>query len=387
MLEKIKTYYIKTLGCQANERDSENLAGIFEALGLLPAKSFEDCDVAVINTCSVRQKSEDKAFGYGKQIKARTKKLTKPFTIMAGCLVGSAKSERPRISLSDLEKQLPWVDLFIAPNEIRNLPEKLIVAGVISQIDARVNLPEYERAKRSKNNLAYVNISTGCDNFCAFCVVPHARGAEKSKTKQEILEEIDFLIKRRFKKIMLVAQNVNSWGLDRKEKFQIRAGSDQKLPFADLLRTINEIDGLEKVSFLSSNPFDFTTDLVEALALPKVDRHLHLAVQSGSDQVLQTMNRRHTIVDFKKIITLIKEKIPSMTFGTDLIVGFPGETEEQFRETVDLLKWWHPSVCYIAMYSPRAGTAAWKNLKDDISKAEKLRRYNILMAEYKELSR
>jgi tRNA-2-methylthio-N6-dimethylallyladenosine synthase len=183
---------------------------------------------------------------------------------------------------------------------------------------------------------------------------------------------------------MLCGQNVNSWGLDAKEKFKIRAGSNQKLPFADLIRKVHEIPGLKKLSFLSSNPFDFTEDLIDAIQLPKVDNFLHIAVQSGNNDVLKRMNRRHTIEDFISLINRIREVKPQVELGTDVIVGFPGETENQFNDTVELFKKIPFRVAFISMYSVRKGTIADKNYEDDVPLQEKKRRHAVLTKVWKE---
>ena len=379
-----KTYHIQTLGCQANERDSQSIAGIFEALGIMPNADFDEADIVVINTCSVRQKSEDKAYGYGKGILKRQKRGNKPYTIMAGCLVGSTKGDRVRFKPEELSVRVPWVDAFISPTEIRELPNILLKDKVIEKIDAGINDNEFQKAVRSETKSAFVNIATGCDNFCTFCVVPYARGEEISRTKEEILQECNHLVNSGYKHITLVGQNVNSWGLSKDVKFKIRSGSDFDLPFEDLLRSVHEIDGLDKISFISSNPFDFTLGLIEALKLPKIDRYLHMAIQSGNDEVLKKMNRRHTVSEFKDLITKIKESVPDLAIGTDIIVGFPGETDKQFADTVDLVKWAKFSVAYIAMYSPRKGTVAQKFFEDDVTRAEKKRRHAHLTKVFEE---
>ena len=303
---------------------------------------------------------------------------------MAGCLVGSTKGDRVRFKPEELSVRVPWVDAFISPTEIRELPNILLKDQVIEKIDAGINDNEFQKAVRSETKSAFVNIATGCDNFCTFCVVPYARGEEISRTKEEILQECNHLVNSGYKHITLVGQNVNSWGLSKDVKFKIRSGSDFDLPFEDLLRSVHEIDGLDKISFISSNPFDFTLGLIEALKLPKIDRYLHMAIQSGNDEVLKKMNRRHTVSEFKDLITKIKESVPDLAIGTDIIVGFPGETDKQFADTVDLVKWAKFSVAYIAMYSPRKGTVAQKFFEDDVTRAEKKRRHAHLTKVFEE---
>ncbi|OGC75181.1 hypothetical protein A2547_02045, partial [candidate division WWE3 bacterium RIFOXYD2_FULL_43_10] len=358
---KSKTYFIKTFGCYSNTADSGTMGGMLEVLGYEPLEVPEfktekenlqfvmkDADLLIINSCSVRQKSEDKVYGIGKVVK-EVKEATghKPFIVLAGCIVGSVTGDRQRYEFATLKKKTPWADLYMSPAQIHELPLLLKREGLLSEwAENKV----VEGAQDTATH-AFINISQGCDNFCAFCVVPYARGREVSRNKEDILKDIARLVKKGVTEITLCAQNVNSWGLSVKEKFQIRTGSNQKLPFAALLREIHDIPEIRKLSFMSSNPFDFTNDLVDTLALPKIDNYIHIAVQSGNNDVLLRMNRRHTIEDFETLINQIKKVKRDIEIGTDLIVGFPGETREQFLDTVELVKKINFSVAFIAMYS------------------------------------
>ncbi len=382
---KPKTYYIKTFGCQANIADSNTIGGILEALNfervITPEAKNEDeamlkilpqTDLFIVNTCSVRQKSEDKAYGIGrimKKVKDETGR--KPFVIMAGCMVGSATGDRKRIEMDELRKKTSYVDTYINPSQLMQVPDILFQHGVLDEWAVKTFNAEDVVATQENPTHAFVNISYGCDNFCTFCVVPYARGAEVSRPESDILKEIDHLAKRGFKEITLCGQNVNSWGLSMSDKFEIRTGSDQKIPFADLLRKVHAIEGIEKISFLSSNPFDFTNDLIEAIQLPKISNYLHMAVQSGNNEVLHRMNRRHTVEDFIVLANKIKLAKPRVEFGTDIIVGFPGETREQFMDTVKLFQTVKFNVAFISIYSPRKGTPAQKYFEDDVSRDEK----------------
>ncbi len=390
MNEEIKKYYIETYGCQSNIKDSQVMAGILEALGFEFTRIYKEADVIILNSCSVRQKSEDKIYGWGKNLdpnakKSNNKNKKKQIIMVTGCMVGSAKGERQRYKPERLKEKMPWVDYFLSPEEEPTVPNILIKEGLIDdwalkkfkniKIDPKLENP---------TDWAFVNISTGCDNFCTYCVVPYARGEERSRSKEDILSEILHLTDRGFKKIMLLGQNVNSWGLDRETKFKLRAGSQDKIPFASLLREINGIESVDKITFMSSNPFDFTEDLIDAVSLPKIDKYLHIAVQSGNNDVLKRMNRRHTIEDFKNLIKSIKKRVPEMTFGTDIIVGFPGETEEAFMDTVKLFKEVSFNVAFISIYSKREGTVAFNNFKDDVSLKEKKRRHSYLTKVWKD---
>jgi tRNA-2-methylthio-N6-dimethylallyladenosine synthase len=378
-------YYITTFGCQANEADSNTMAGILEALGFERTDSMEESDIYIVNTCSVRQKSEDKAYGIGKELKELTDdgKET-PFVVMAGCMVGSVTGERQRYAFEELKKRTPWVQEYINPHQIMNLPEILFKNGLISEWAIQKFNPEKVYGSQKDNKHVFINISTGCDNFCAFCVVPYSRGAEKSRSKEEIIREIQHYLLRGYTDFTLCAQNVNSWGLSMVDKFDIRSGSDQKLPFAELLREIHNLEGVEKIDFLSSNPFDFTSDLIDVFKLPKISNYLHMAVQSGNNEVLKRMNRRHTIEDFYTLIERIRLAKPDLEIGTDIIVGFPGETEEEFLDTIKLFEKVKFNVAFISIYSPRKGTPSEKHMNDDVPLSEKKSRHARLMKVWQE---
>lgn len=382
--------------------DSNTLAGILESLGFERAEEPESTqnehdlytdllpktDLFILNTCSVRQKSEDKVYGLGKVLKELTEKGKKrPFVVLAGCMVGSVTGERQRYAFEELKNRTPWVDLYMNPSQVFDLPNLLQQESILDEWAVKKYSASSVKPVITDKKSAFVNISYGCDNFCTFCVVPYARGAEISRSEKEIVAEIKHLAGRGITDFTLCGQNVNSWGLDRKTKFQIRTGSDHVLPFAGLLRTVHEIEGVQKINFLSSNPFDFTADLIETLKLPKIDNYLHIAVQSGSNEVLKNMNRRHTIEDFYYLVNKIKEAKPAVELGTDIIVGFPGETEDQFMATVELFKKVKFNVAYISIYSVRKGTNAEKFLTDNIPLSEKKRRHAYLTKVWKETLR
>lgn len=386
-------YYMQTFGCQMNHKDSQNMAGVLETLGFTATNNLKEANVVIINTCSVRQASEDKVYGYGikykehnlvnsEKLKVKGKYVSssnKPLTFVTGCMVGSAKGERSRYNLKYLQNKMPWVDYFLAPNEESTLPQILVKEKLVDEWSVKalgnINLEDY--AKRDKGKTAFINISYGCDNFCTFCVVPYARGSEVSRDKKEILLEIKHAVLRGYDHIMLLGQNVNSWNLSPSQKLKTRKKIG-KHPFAKLLQEVNDIDGVNKISFITSNPWDFTPELVQTLALSKIERFLHLPVQSGSNKVLKDMNRRHTVEEYLELINDIKKQVPEMTFGTDIIVGFPGETKKDFEQTVELFKKVKFKVAYISIYSARKGTPADKYLKDNVSRAEKKRRHKIL---------
>lgn len=381
-----KTYSIKTFGCQANIADSNTIAGVFEALGFEKAGDFGISDVFLVNTCSVRQKSEDKVYGIGKHFVGEGSKIkgeNKPFVILAGCMVGSVTGERQRYEFNELKNRTPWVDEYINPTQIVEIPGILQKNNVLDEWALKKFDPDDVVAKQDDKKHAFVNISFGCDNFCTFCVVPYARGKEVSRSEEEILREVKHLTDRGVKEITLCGQNVNSWGLGKKEKFKLRAGSKHKMPFADLLRKVHEIEGMEKIDFISSNPFDFTQDLIDVLKMPKISDYLHIAAQSGNDEVLKKMGRRHTIEDFVSLIEKVREAKPNVELGTDIIVGFPGETREQFVDTVKLFEKIPFNVAFISIYSPRKGTIAEKDFEDDVPLKEKRWRHAYLTKVWK----
>ena len=399
MKYKPKKYLIKTYGCQANVADSNSMSGILEALGfeqIKPKRKYKNpdeelldilpkTDLFIINSCSVRQKSEDKVYGLGKVI-SELKKVKKklPFTILSGCMVGSVTGSRQRYKFSELEKKTPWIDLYMNPNQVFDLPKLLKKAGVLDEWALKKFDPDNLETPQQEKEHAYVNISYGCDNFCAFCVVPYARETEVSRSDKEVLMEIRHLAGKGYKHITLCGQNVNSWGLDLKERFKVRTGSKQELPFADLLRKVCDIEGVEEIDFISSNPFDFTQDLINATKHPKVSNYLHIAVQSGNNEILKKMNRRHTAEEFVDLMSRIREAKPQAELGTDIIVGFPGETREQFMDTVRLFEQVKFRVAFISMYSPRKGTPAEKFFEDDIPLEEKKWRHDHLTKVWKE---
>ncbi len=344
-----------------NKADSERVAGAYMSRGWQEAKSFEEADEIVINTCSVRQTAEDRVIGLLQRLKALPKK---PKLILTGCMLYHGEEE--------LRKRLPMVDQFLPIEEV----------GF-----------HYTPLRRDKVH-AWVPVSTGCNSFCTYCVVPFARGKEKSRPMDEIIKEVKDLIAQGYTQITLLGQNVNSYGLEKvnigerkitklgnkmpsfKDSYKTYKG---KPPFVKLLEKLVQYKELKKISFITSNPWDFYDELIDVIAQnPVIDRFLHIPVQSGSNRILKLMNRWYTAEEYLELINKIRRKIPDAKIGTDIIVGFPTETEEDFQATVDLAKKvnWH--VAYVAMYSVRPRTVAAKILPDDVPYAVKKRRFRIL---------
>ncbi|MDP2860536.1 MAG: MiaB/RimO family radical SAM methylthiotransferase [bacterium] len=375
-----KTYFIKTFGCQMNTADSERIAGWYESKGWESAKDIREADEVVINTCSVRESAEHRVYGQINnlaKLRAHGSPASRPRLdsvedrsprlgrgqaglkiIVTGCML--------RYPLAILTRKMPMVDEFKKITEFGTKAEPV----------------------RGSEDHTFISIMEGCNNFCTYCVVPYSRGREKSRLFEEIICEAEELAKRGCKEIALLGQNVNSYGKDfkkskiknQKSKTQPKAQSlteKYKTPFSLLLATLHKIPGIEKISFLTSNPWDFDDDIIKTMRLPKIDRYLHLPVQSGDDEVLLRMNRHYTSGEYLKLIKKIRQAVPEITIGTDIIVGFPGETEEQFKNTVKLCEKVGFLKAYVAMYSPRSGTASYK-MADDIPYKEKKRRWKIL---------
>lgn len=368
----MKKYFIKTFGCQANKSDSERIAGDYAARGYSETASWKEADEIVVNTCAVRQSAEDRARGFLINVVNHFSQLKRgrPKIILTGCMTHHGQQK--------LYQMLPMVDEILPVGEV----------GF------------NQTAVRRDKTHAWVPISTGCNSFCTFCIVPYSRGREKSRSETEILAEVKQLADEGYQEITLLGQNVNSWGLEKvgigfrkllmdKDKRlklgDIPSNQSQYLkpngvpPFVGLLRQISRVAGIKIIRFLTSNPWDFHDELIEEIAQnPKIDRFIHLPVQSGSNRVLKLMNRGYTREDYLALVAKIRDKIPGVVLGTDIIVGFPGETEADFEETVDLAKRVNWKVAFVARYSPRPGTAAWRIYADDVPAAEKKRRWEVL---------
>jgi len=353
----MKTYFIRTFGCQANKSDSERIAGDYQARGYKEAKSIKKADEVIINTCSVRQRAEDRVIGLLHNL---DKLNPKPKIILTGCMVHHTSKK--------LLQDFPMVD------------------QVLPIMEVGFNLPTIRRDKKH----AWVPISTGCNSFCTYCIVPFSRGREKSRPIKDILKEIKQLAKSGYTEITLLGQNVNSYGLEKvgigvrkmsnlpSNKSQYKTFKD-KPPFVKLLEKICDIKQIKTLRFLTSNPWDFYDQLIECIAAnSKIDRFIYLPVQSGSNKILRRMNRGYTRVHYLRLVNKIKKSIPDVQLGTDIIVGFPGETEQDFKDTLDLVNQVGFKVAFVAQYSPRPHTAANRLYKDDISPQIKKKRWQIL---------
>lgn len=362
-----KTFFIKTFGCQHNIADSERIAKIYILRGYKQAKTISIADVVIINSCMVRQSAENRVYGLVNNLSIQKKALGKPKIIVTGCMVGLSSRDKTGKYIQRLKNIMPLVDEFLPIEEVGY---------------------EYEPLRRDKTN-AWVPISNGCNNYCSFCVVPFTRGREVSRPFDEIVSDCKKLLKQGYQSITLLGQNVNSYGADivaktnqnkQKRITFVKHLGRNRIPtlFPALLSEIASL-GFSHVDFISSNPWDFSNDLIKTIKTHKnITRTIHLPVQSGDDLVLKRMNRWYTAKQYLNLVKKIKKHIPEVVFTTDIIVGFPGETEKQFQNTVKLAKKIGFKKAYISIYSERPFTYATKHFQDDIPHKTKKRRWLIL---------
>lgn len=355
---KKKKFFIKTFGCIQNTADSERIKAFYWNKGFEEVDSWKKADEVVINTCVVRESAENRVYGLIDEINKLNKKENKKIKIMVtGCLAGLACKDKTGKKLAQLKRDFPEVSKFVP----------------IEQISLDVNVI------RDKKNVALIPISFGCSNFCSYCIVPFARGPEISRSMEEILKEVDEAIGGGFKEVLLIGQNVNSYGSELSEATSVSMGKKRfKSLFPKLLEEVAKKD-LDKISFVSSNPWDFSDELIETIARYKnIDRLLHLPIQAGDDTVLKNMNRGYTAKEYLDLVEKIRSKIPDVRFSTDIIIGFPGEDKEAFENTVNTCKQADFEIAYLNKYSPRKGTVSAKIYKDEIPQSEKKRRWNVL---------
>jgi tRNA-2-methylthio-N6-dimethylallyladenosine synthase len=345
-----KKYLIVTYGCQMNEHDSEKMSWLLENMGYKPTENKEDSDIIIYNTCIVRENAELKVYGQLGALKEL--KLRKPNLIIAvcGCMM---QTEPARKTILEKYKH---VDIIFGTSNIHKLPQ--LIDRHLQTGETIVDVEEDSReivenisANRKYPFKAFVNIMYGCNNFCTYCIVPYTRGRERSREPKNIIREIELLAKDGCKEVTLLGQNVNSYGKTLNYKFS----------FADLLREVNKVEGIERIRFMTSHPKDLSDELIQAMAeLDKVCEHIHLPVQAGSNRILKAMNRKYTKEYYLELVEKIRKAIPDIAITTDIIVGFPGETEEDFEETLDLAKKVRYDSAFTFLYSKREGTIAAK---------------------------
>ncbi|MBP6945298.1 tRNA (N6-isopentenyl adenosine(37)-C2)-methylthiotransferase MiaB [Patescibacteria group bacterium] len=362
------TFYITTFGCQMNKNDSERMAGLLSSLGFVTTEDEATADVVLINTCSVRQSAEDRI--YGAQEKYLEYKKTKPNMIVAvtGCMPGRDKARvfKKRLPATDL--YFPTPDMVHLPRWISELRPELVNSASLEEDYFKIH------PHRVPSVQAFVTIQTGCNKFCTYCVVPYARGLERNRPVKDILEECRELVAHGVLEITLLGQTVNSFKATDPESFSQE--NPYKDHFAALLWEINQLEGLQRLHWTAAHPLSMTDEVIHALTLPKQVNYLHLPVQSGSDEVLRRMNRKYTREQYLEVIRKIKTARPGVALGSDIIVGFSGETPEQFEETLTLYREVDFDISYNAQYSIRSGTLGIKLYADDVSKEEKRDRWD-----------
>lgn len=368
-----KTYSILTYGCQMNVHDSENIKGIMEDLGYNEEENYEKADVIILNTCAIRENAHNKVVGILGRIKKLKEDNPNIITIIGGCM-----PQEEGIS-NMLKDKYKWVDIVLGTHNIYDIPTLLDNATKEKKQNIEVysiegdiieNLP----VKRDSNYKAWVNIQYGCDKFCSYCIVPYTRGKQRSRLPKDILKEINSLKEKGYKEVTLLGQNVNAYGKD----------LDINYTMSNLLEDTAKT-GIDRIRFVTSHPWDFSSDMIDTIAkYDNIMPYIHLPIQSGSDNILKKMNRRYTIEEYKKLFYELKSKIKNVSITTDIIVGFPNETEEDFQKTLDIYNELKYDLAYTFIYSPREGTPASK-MEDSVpleEKEERLQRLNKIVNKY-----
>ncbi len=363
------TFCVTTFGCQMNARDSEKLVGILEQIGYVSSEN-EDADFVIYNTCTVRENANNKVYGRLGILHGYKKKNKNMMIALCGCMM-----QEPTV-VETLKESYKFVDLIFGTHNIYKFAElfvttllnkKGMIIDVWKETDQIVeNLP----IQRKYSFKSGVNISFGCNNFCSYCIVPYVRGRERSRKPEDIVAEIKSLVADGVVEVMLLGQNVNSYGVGLKER----------VTFADLLRMVHEIEGLKRIRFMTPHPKDLSDDLIEAMAtLPKVCNHMHLPLQSGSTAILKKMNRHYTKEQYLALVDKLRDRCPDVAITTDIIVGFPGETEEDFLDTMDVVDKVKYDSAFTFIYSKRTGTPA-AAMPDQVDEATVKKRFDRLLA-------
>jgi len=375
-IEKIgkeKTYALLTYGCQMNVHDSENISGIMEELMYSKIEDYEKADVIILNTCAIRENAHNKVIGILGRIKKLRETNKDIITIITGCM---PQEEGIATMLKDKYK---WVDIVIGTHNIYELP--LLLEKVYNEKKQNIEVYSIEGdiveglpVKRDSKYKAWVNIQYGCDKFCSYCIVPYTRGKQRSRMPDDILDEVRELANMGYKEVTLLGQNVNAYGKD----------LDLNYTMADLLEETARI-GIDRVRFVTSHPWDFTDDMIDVIArYDNIMPYIHLPIQSGSDAILKKMNRKYSIQEYKILFNKLKDKIPNVSITTDIIVGFPNETDDDFEETLKIYNELKYDLAYTFIYSKREGTPA-SNMEDSISveeKEDRLQRLNEVVNKY-----
>ncbi len=375
---KKQKYIIVTMGCQLNENDSEKLCGMLDEMGYTKTEKQEEADLALFNTCCVRENAEDRLFGKLGELK-KIKEQKGIIIAIGGCMM------QEKHITKKIKESYPFVDIIFGTHTLHKFPEDLYKIleekrKLEDVIDIDGKIYEGLPIKRDSKIKASVTIMNGCNNFCSYCIVPYVRGRERSRQPRAIIEEVKELAKQGYKEVTLLGQNVNSYLRVEKEKkieFEEYEGVNS---FATLLKAINKIEGIERIRFVSPHPKDFTDDVIEAIRdCNKVCKLVHLPLQAGNTKVLKEMNRKYTKEQYLALVEKMKNKIPNVTFSTDIIVGFPGETQEEFEDTLDVVNKVKFEQVYMFIYSRRIGTPGDK-MENQIPEEEKHKRFDKLKA-------
>ncbi len=368
-INKNLKYSILTMGCQLNENDSEKIAGMLEEMGYNVIDDYKNADLIIFNTCCVRENAEERLFGKIGEIK-KLKENKNIILAIGGCMM------QEKNMLDKIKSSYQFVDIIFGTHTIQNLPENIYKTLEKNQkvkdvIDIDGEIYEGLPIKRNSKFKASVTIMYGCDNFCSYCIVPYVRGRERSRKPEKIIEEIVQLSKEGYKEITLLGQNVNSY-----------KGNDKIKNFADLLNEVCKIDGIERVNFISPHPKDFTDDVIDAIKNnKKISRIIHLPLQAGNTKVLKEMNRKYTKEQYLNLASKMYDRIPGLVLSTDIIVGFPGETDEEFEDTLDVVRKINFEQIFMFIYSKRDGTVAAKR-NDQVPEKIKHERFDKLKKLY-----
>ena len=383
-INKNGKYAVLTMGCQLNENDSEKISGMLEESGYTKTDDLAKANVIVFNTCCVRENAEDRLFGKLGEVK-KYKENNGTIIAIGGCMM------QEKHIVNKLKQSYPFVDIVFGPHTMQDFPKDLYNSIIENKkiediLDIDGNIIEGMPIVRDDSIKASVAIMNGCNNFCTYCIVPYVRGRERSRNPQDIYNEVLDLAKNGYKEITLLGQNVNSYLVSERKQNEnltltVKKENGEKVEvnsFAKLLRLINTIDGIERIRFISPHPKDFTDDVIDSIRdCDKVCNLIHLPLQSGSTNVLKAMNRKYTKEQYLNLVEKIKAKIPNIQFSTDIIVGFPGETEEDFEDTLDVVKKVGYEQIFMFIYSRRVGTVADK-MENQIDEKVKHERFNRL---------
>jgi tRNA-2-methylthio-N6-dimethylallyladenosine synthase len=359
-------YHVKTYGCQMNEHDSENIKALLESLGYTETDNMEEADFILLNTCAIRENAHNKVFGFLGRIKNIKEKRPDVIAGICGCMA------QEEVVVDEILKKYNYIDLIFGTHNIHHLPR--LLSDILIKKEQNVEVYSYEGdivenvpAKRDSKYKAWVNIMYGCDKFCTYCIVPYTRGKQRSRRKEDIIKEVEELKQAGYKEVTLLGQNVNAYGKDLKDTYRME----------NLLEDVAKTK-IERIRFVTSHPWDFTDSMIDTIAqYPNIMPYIHLPLQSGSSRILKLMGRRYTKEDYLTLYKKLKEKIPNVSITTDIIVGFPNETEEDFKETLDVVDTCKYDSAYTFIFSPRVGTPAAK-MEDSIPLEEKEKRLQIL---------